>query len=170
MKKLLIVLVALFTMYGVQDASAQRAAVGGELGFNLLARNNANFAFPLGANAEFDINGTLSIAAHMSFDIGLGRGDFSLFYMSPEARYHFSEVFDGAYVGGYIGFGPAFGRGSAFNAFYFSLGASGGYEFMLTENLNLDISTQFGYGRGSSAFGGVSGLHFRPTAALRYTF
>jgi hypothetical protein len=168
MKKIIVVIFALFTFFGLKEVSAQKVAVGGELGFNLFAKNGTNFAFPIGLSSEVHIKGSLSAQIHLAFDIGLGAGDFNLFYISPEARYHFSEVFDGAYLGGYLGFGPAFGNGAAFNSFYFTLGASGGYEIMLTDNLNLDISGQLGFGRVGSTFGSNTGVHFRPTVAVRY--
>ena len=140
-------------------------AVGGESGFNLFTAAGANFAMPFGANVEYDINGTLSIVGRLSADIGFGTGKFNIFYINPEVRYHFSQVFDGAYVGGYTGFGPA-----SRNTFYFSLGAVGGYEMMLKENFNLDISGQLGYARRSASGFGAGGLQFRPTVALRYVF
>jgi len=170
MKKLLFLIFALVTFLGSKEVSAQKVAVGGELGFNLFAKNSTNFAFPIALSSEVNINGKLSAQIHLGFDIGLGAGDFNLFYISPEARYHFSEIFDGAYLGGYLGLGPAFGNGAALNTFYFSLGASGGYEILLTDRLNLDMSAQLGFGRSGSTFGSTTGVHFRPTVAVRYVF
>jgi hypothetical protein len=170
MKKIFFITIVMLTFFGLKEVSAQKVAIGGEFGVNLFAKNSTNLAFPIGLTSEVDINGKLSAQFHLAFDIGLGAGDFNLFYVSPEARYHFSEVFKGAYLGGYLGFGPAFGNGAALNAFYFSVGASGGYELMFMDILNIDLSAQLGFGRVGSNFGSTNGVHFRPTVAVRYLF
>ena len=158
-------LVWMATIFGSQRLCAQDVAVGGETGFNLFARGNSNLALPMGANVEWNINGSLSLVGRLSYDIGLGIGNFNILYLNPEVRYHFSEVFEGAYVGGYLGFGPA-----SFNGFYVSAGATGGYEFMLSDHFNLDINGQLGFGNVGRRGFNASGLHFRPTVALRYAF
>ncbi len=171
MKKVIIVLaIAFISLLGSNKLQAQNFAIGGETGFNLFVPNNSNFAIPIGANIEWDINGKLSLQARLSFDIGIRGGDFNIFYINPEIRYHFSEVFDGAYIGGYFGFGPVVGNSLYFSGstFYLSIGAVGGYEIMLTDKLNLDISAQLGYGAQTNSFVSFNGLHFRPTVGLRY--
>lgn len=163
MKRGIILMVLLLSMFSFSTVKAQTFAVGGETGFSIFSPNGANFALPIGANLEWDINGNLSLQTRVSFDIGLGRADFNYFYINPEIRYHFSETFSGAYVGGYFGFGPA-----SFNSFYMSLGAVGGYEIMVSDNFNIDISGQLGFGHLGNSFVGFNGLHFRPTVGLRY--
>lgn len=165
MKKFIVAVSAIISLLSINNLRAQDLVVGGETGFNLFARNGANFAFPIGANVEWDINGNLSLLGRVSFDIGLGRGDFNIFYFNPEVRYHFSEVFDGAYVGGFLGFGPTSRAGS-----YVAFGAAGGYQLMLSEHFNLDISVQFGLGNAGASGARVTGIHFRPTVGLRYAF
>jgi hypothetical protein len=165
MKKL-IVMLAVFTAFaGTGNLKAQDLVVGGETGFSLFARNGSNIAMPLGANVEWNINGTLSLLGRFSTEIRLGAGNFNIFLISPEIRYHFSEVFDGAYVGGFMGFGP-----TSFSGSYVALGAVGGYQFMLGDHFNMDLSGQFGFANAGSKFGRGSGIHFRPTVGLRYAF
>lgn len=140
-------------------------AVGGEAGFTLLGRKNANFAFPIGFNVERGMQKNLSIYGRFAYEVGLGRGDFNTFYITPEVRYNFHHVLDGPYVGGFIGFGP-----SSASGFYMAVGAVGGYKFPISEHFNIDASVQVGMGNGGNALGRVTGLHFRPTAGLRYAF
>ncbi len=175
--KNLFIAVAILLVGSANSLKAQDIAVGGESGFSLFSANGANFSIPLGANFEWDINGKLSLAGRLSFDIGVGKNTistsegstvgsrFSTFLISPEVRYHFSEVFKGAYVGGFIGLGPATN-----NTLYFSAGGIGGYEMMLTDKLNLDISGQLGIGNNGNSSQRYTGIHFRPTVALRYVF
>lgn len=140
-------------------------AIGGETGFNLFARSGANFALPIGFNMERGLAKNLSLYGKLAFDVGLGRGDFNIFYISPEVRYNFNHVLEGPYIGGFIGFGP-----TSFSGFYIGFGATGGYKFAITEHLNLDVSAQFGYASAGNGFGRLSGIHFRPTCGLRYAF
>ncbi|MCP4122809.1 MAG: DUF3575 domain-containing protein [Bacteroidetes bacterium] len=165
MKQYILIIAVLATVSIPLHSKAQGVAVGGETGFSLFAGSGANLQIPIGANVEWGINTNLSLVGRISFDIGLGVGHYNTLYISPEVRYHFSEVFDGAYVGGFMGIGP-----SSFNSFYFGIGAVGGYEIPLTEHFNMDISGQLGMGNVGNSLGRVTGLHFRPTVALRYQF
>ena len=64
----------MIALFGNQNLKAQSFAIGGESGFNLFIANGANFAIPIGANMEWDINGKLSLQARLSFEIGVGPG------------------------------------------------------------------------------------------------
>lgn len=158
MRNLIVILAVLLVAGTAGNVRAQDVALGGETGFGLFAGNGTAVFLPLGANVEWNINGSLSLVGRMSGDVGLGNS--SVFYICPEVRHHFSEVFEGGYIGGFLGFGPTAG------AVYVALGPTGGYELMVKENFNIDINGQIGYAN----INGASGLHFRPTVALRYVF
>lgn len=150
----------------IQKSPAQgELAVGGSSGISLFARGNSNIAVPVGFNVERGLQKNLSIHGILAFDAGVGRGDFNTFYISPEVRYNFNHALDGPYIGGFVGFGP-----TSFSGFYISVGAAGGYKFPITEHFNIDATVQVGMGNAGNALGRVTGLHFRPTAALRYAF
>ncbi len=148
------------------SAYSQKVAVGGKIGVGVQA-GNTNITIPIVATAEYAIDENKSVSADIGYEIGPGAKNRGMVYFSPEFRYHFSEVFKGAYVGGYFGVG-----GYQFNSNYISLGATGGYQVMITDNFNLDANIQVGWG--SIGFkGGGSRLnvgHIRPTVGLRYAF
>ena len=69
MKRGIILMVLLLSMFSFSTVKAQTFAVGGETGFSIFSPNGANFALPIGANLEWDINGNLSLQTRVSFDI-----------------------------------------------------------------------------------------------------
>lgn len=165
MKKLHLILAFAFTMM-IGSAFAQNVAVGGATGITILASKNTNLSLPITSTVEWGFKDNMSLAGDIGGEIGLGKGNGGFFYFSPEYRYHTNQVFDGFYVGGFLGVG-----GGGFGN-YVGVGATLGYQLMVMENFNIDIHGQAGFGSGGAKFGGgrTNGFHLRPTVGLRYVF
>lgn len=164
MKKLHLTLMFALTIF-IGSAFGQKAAVGGATGLNLLIGGGTNIAIPITASGEYAFKDNMSVAANLGYEIGPGFKNFSIFYFSPEFRYHLNKAFNGAYVGGFFGVGAA-----SFGGSYIGLGATAGYQIMITEKFNLDINAQAGWGSAGGRFGRSSGFHLRPTVGFRYAF
>lgn len=164
MNKNLLLLVCLFVLT-TKSMQAQKFAIGGKLGVDLLIGDPTNVALPFIVNPEFAFRSDMSVALDIGYEVGPGK-KFSIFSFSPEYRYHFNRAFNGFYIGPYIVAGK-----TNFSGNYVSLGGSLGYQIMVRSHFNIDIHTQTGFGSaGRRNTTRTNGVHFRPAVGLRYAF